>query len=562
MAEDTRGEGSEHKKKPTADLSSLAKTPVNVPVLATYLSEYNSPDAAFLLDGFLHGFSLQYQGPRLQRDAPNLKSARINPEIVQQKIDKEVREGRVAGPFQNRPFPNLIVSPLGLVPKKEKNEFRMIHHLSYPAGKSVNDFIDPELCSVQYTSFDEAVFLIQDLGKHCKLFKMDLKNAFRLIPINPTDFELLGFYHDGKFYFDKALPFGSSISCRIFETFSTFLEFCVRQRMPSGKLIHYLDDFLGGEKASDICSLIMKVFETCMSDLGVPLATDKTTGPTTVIVFLGLELDSDLMVVRIPSHKVAEVIQKIQNILSKDKCELRVMQSLIGSLNFCCRAIPAGRPFCRRLINSICGLTKPHHHLRISKSIKLDLDMWLQFFQNHNGISVFHDRFWVSNSDLELFTDSAGGQDCGFGIYFQGRWCAAKWPTKWHSIGYTSDITLLELFPILVAVCIWGKELTNKRLALHCDNQAVVHIINTMSSKSAHVMCLVRLLTMKCLHNNTLLRASHVPGKHNLICDALSRFQMARFRELAPAADLEPHLVPPRLWDIFTTELNALLKEL
>ena len=130
----------------------------------------------------------------------------------------------------------------------------MIHHLSYPHGESVNDYIDPQLCSVQYTSFDEAVKLIQDLGRHCKLFKVDIKSAFRLIPVKPTDFELLGFKFNDMFYFDKALPFGASISCSTFERFARFLEFAALTEMPGSHLIHYLDDFLGlGSNLSDMC---------------------------------------------------------------------------------------------------------------------------------------------------------------------------------------------------------------------------------------------------------------------------------------------------------------------
>ena len=103
-----------------------------------------------------------------------------------------------------------------------------------------------------------------------------------------------------KFYIDKCLPFGCAISCRTFERFSTFLEFAVKRRMKSGSLLHYLDDFLGGDKTHSACKALMQVFRHCMSDLGVPLAEDKSEGPVEVLCFLGLELDSIEMVVRIP----------------------------------------------------------------------------------------------------------------------------------------------------------------------------------------------------------------------------------------------------------------------
>ena len=102
-----------------------------------------------------------------------------------------------------------------------------------------------------------------------------------------------------------------------------------------------------------------------MTLLGVPIAYEKTEGPTTKICFLGLEIDSEEMVVRIPMPKIKEITQKIEGLLAHAKCTLKQMQSLIDSLNFACRAITPGRPFCRRLINATCGLTK---HIIISAS--------------------------------------------------------------------------------------------------------------------------------------------------------------------------------------------------
>lgn len=545
----------------TTDIYSLAKSPINVEVLKSYCQIYDPVEANFLVSGFINGFLLQYSGPREARDSKNLKSALAHPEVLEQKIHTEIAAGRVAGPFSVRPMANLIVSPLGLVPKKQAGEFRMIHHLSYPEGGSVNDYIDPNLASVQYTSFDEAIAMMQRLGQNCKLFKMDLKNAFRNLPINPHDFHLLGFSFKGKFYFDKALVFGASISCSIFERFARFLEFAIKTKMSSGELIHYLDDFLGGDTNHSTCKQNMQIFQQVMHELGVPLATEKTEGPSEILVFLGLLLNSRNMTVSIPQEKLEEIRQKIKHALSKEKITLKEMQSLIGSLNFCCRAIIMGRPFCRRLIDKTCGLTKPFHHLRVSKGIRQDLLMWLHFFEAHNGVSVFHDQAWLSNAEVQLFTDSAGGSGLGFGIFFQGHWCQASWPPEWHDSGITKDITILELFPIVAAMFIWGSRLRNKKIMFNCDNIAVVHIINKLSSKSEPVMCLIRVLTLRCLQLNVLVKACHVEGIKNVLCDALSRLQLRRFRELAPDADLNPAPVPSFLWSIFNAE-SAILSML
>ena len=114
------------------------------------------------------------------------------------------------------------------------------------------------------------------------------------------------------------------------------------------------------------------------------------------------------------------------------------------------------------------------------------------------------------------------------------------------------DITALELFPILVALTVWGQALANKKIEFWCDNQAVVCILNTSTSKSERVMCLVRNLTMQCLKLNILLRAKHLPEIDNRACDALSRFQMAKFGNLVPDADWEPESTPECLWSVFS----------
>ena len=162
--------------------------------------------------------------------------------------------------------------------------------------------------------------------------------------------------------------------------------------------------------------------------------------------------------------------------------------------------------------------------------------MWKQFFIKFNGIAVFHDRFWVSNEDVQLFTDSAAGEGLGFGIYFAGAWACAKWPDDWHTSGYTADITVLELFPIMIALFIWGEQLRDKKICFRSDNEAVCHILSSMTSRSDRVMVLLRNITKRCMKLNIALRCQHISGIFNSICDALSRFDQEKFRSLAPEA--------------------------
>ena len=153
----------------------LSNSPVDVAILNKLIINYPNQEVKNkLLKGFQFGFSLEYDGDRKCYTCNNLKSALENKPQVQEIIDKEIQEGRVDGPFNSPPMDDFRISPLGLVPKKEPGKFRLIHHLSYPAGDSVNDHIDPELCSVHYTRFDTAVQMVQRLGKGALLGKADI----------------------------------------------------------------------------------------------------------------------------------------------------------------------------------------------------------------------------------------------------------------------------------------------------------------------------------------------------------------------------------------------------
>lgn len=208
--------------------------------------------------------------------------------IVRQKIMKEKAEGRILGPFPFLPVQNLRVSPLGVGPKKVAGEYRLIHHLSYLRGESVNDGIPEHLCSVRYTSLDEAVVIVRCCGVGAWMAKANIKSAFRLLPVHPSDFELLGFFFEGQYFMDRALPMGCSVSCAAFEKFSSFLEWALRQRMGALDSAHYLDDFLvAGPDGSPQCARMLQDFVELAADVGFPLAHEKTEGPAQVLTFLG-----------------------------------------------------------------------------------------------------------------------------------------------------------------------------------------------------------------------------------------------------------------------------------
>ena len=510
----------------------------------------------FLAEGFEFGFKLHYEGPRYSVESKNLKSVLQNEELAKEKLEQEIALGRMAGPFPYKPISNLRCSPIGLVPKKTGG-FRLITHLSYPAGSSVNDGIDDALASVRYSNFDNAVAIIKNLGQGALLGKLDVKSAFRLLRIYPGDFSLLGIKLGESYYIDKMAPMGLKISCAAWEAFAKFLNWSIKQRSASNKdcgnadCDHYLDDYIfAGPCSSGACLSLMKQFLALCQELNVPIATEKTVWPCTCLTYLGYQLDSITFEIKMPEEKVQNLLRIIESTLGRKRIKLKEMQSLTGSLAFCAKAMPTARAFIRRMYASMSGVARPHHHIRLSKGIREDLIMWQQFLSKFNGISYMLDSEWVSANTLKLQTDSAAGAALGCGLYFDGLWCHLSWPDQWSGSDILRDITFLELVPIALAVCLWKERFTAKRIQFACDNMAVVHILNSKTAKAERVMILVRAIVKWSLLHNFHINALHVSSSNNGIADSISRKQWQRFKRLAPAANQEPLDVPPEFWNL------------
>ena len=195
-----------------------------------------------LIEGLRFGFKLKYTGTRL----PVLtKSVSERNEVVCRKIKK--------------------ISPIFLI-TKNNGDFRLIHNLSQPAENSVNDFIDSKFCSVRYSSIDDAVRLVKRIGHAARLAKVDVKSAFRLLRVSPSDFDHLGFIFNNKYHYDKCLPVGASIICSLFEKFSTALHWFIEIKSGNENILRYLDDFLfGGEANTSTCKETLDTFRDICS---------------------------------------------------------------------------------------------------------------------------------------------------------------------------------------------------------------------------------------------------------------------------------------------------------
>ena len=187
--------------------------------------------------------------------------------------------------------------------------------------------------------------------------KTDIKDAFRIIPVNPKDYHFLGFTWKGQFYYERCLPLGTSSSCQIFEKLGTALQWVMLNKLEAGGMSHMLDDFFFiGPPQSEKCKNDLMNFLDLCGRINIPINDKKTFWPITCITIYGIEVDSIDMMSRLPPDKLEKCRTLVYQFSRRKKVTLQELQSLIGVLNFACLVVVPGRAFLRRLIDLTIGV--------------------------------------------------------------------------------------------------------------------------------------------------------------------------------------------------------------
>ena len=115
------------------------------------------------------------------------------------------------------------------------------------------------------------------------------------------------------------------------------------------------------------------------------------------------------------------------------------------------------------MIDLTHGIWLSHHLIRLNRESKEDLTVWLSFLNTYKGGSIFIDEHWANSPLLDLFTDAVGG--IGFGAIFGSEYCHGLWPDEW---GYR-NIAILEFYPIVLSLCLWGHKMANHSILFFTD---------------------------------------------------------------------------------------------
>ena len=194
------------------------------------------------------------------------------------------------------------------------------------------------------------------------------------------------------------------------------------------------------------------------------MAENKCEGPSTSITFIGIQVDTEQGTLSLPADKLSRIQKELEAWRDRKWCRRRMLESLIGLLHHAAWVVRPGRSFLRRLINSLQGTWHNNHFI---KEARADIHWWMVFVGTWNGISFY-----------PLF--------------------------------YREDITFKELLPIVLAVTTWGSRWRGMHVHCRCDNEAVVHVMNSRQARNHALMHLLRCLFYFEAHYNLHLSASHI----------------------------------------------------
>lgn len=500
-------------------------SPVNGNRLWNCLDGYHN--RAFIADGFRRGFFI---GMPHNNNVPVNNYSNANPkpaknrQVMIDKLNVELKAGRILGPYCKSPIPFATFSPLYVIPKSTPGKFRLIHDLSKPASCSVNSNIPESLKSVQYSTVIEvAEFLAttsEEDGSMWYMAKVDLQDAYRNVPINKEDWRYLGMIFEDKLLIDTCLPMGLSTSCRIFDSISKSLAWVHTKRNPQSKIFSYLDDFLILARTESDCKRALDSFLDLLKFLGFPISTQKTVEPSTSVEFLGLGLNSENLSFYVPESKRIKISDDITSFLAKSSHRVHRIQKLVGKLTFLCTTFLPGKALLAGLYRNLAGILSSNGwaQRRINTAVRNDLSTWLSFLSQTAGKPFKFIFPQISDFEDVMYTDASGS--VGFGGVLGKEWFQADWSDDWW---HQKNIALLELVPVYIGVVLCHEKLSNKTLAVFTDNNALVAMIQTFYSRDKGINNLLKALALFTMKKNIVIKTQHVKGKHNIVADKLSR---------------------------------------
>ena len=464
------------------------------------------------------GWPSNFTAPRIptptHRNHPSATaySAEIDSFLV-----KELQKGALLGPFDKPPFfPWTHNSPLMMAEKKDSLKRRVIIYLSFPHGASVNDGVAKNYFQGEPTSYvpptvhDLASMIIQR-GPGSLIWKTDLECAYRQLRSDPLDYLLMGISHKGKHYINICPSFGSRGSSAAQQRVSSAICFLMAKK--GFETLAYVDDFCGAHTTYEEAKHAFAVFESLAETLGIKIAPEKSSYPSTSMEWLGFHFDTKKMEVTIPAPKLQEVLDIAAAWATKKSATRREYQVLAGKLNHIALCILPARRFMSRILTALRSAPQTGY-VKVTPDVRRDVAWFSDYAEACNGRYLL--RPITGSFIIECNACLEGG-----GGFSDTRFYSTRFPLQWMLDHHMSHLESLNL--IIAIKTLIPDGLICTEVIVRTDNIASAYALTTGKARDPVIAACARELWLVAATKQLTITVQHVPGKSLVLADALSR---------------------------------------
>lgn len=482
-----------------------------------------------LFVGVADGFDVVDNTDIPEYDCKNYRSILV-PEY-KQKMDSIIKSEIANGMISEVEVKPHCIHALGAVPKPDGG-MRPITDCSLPEDICINRNMDSLVHSFRFKNVDSVV---ENLERGDFLAVVDIKNAYRSVPINPDHSKYQGIRwqldsEPEKFYIDRRLCFGLRCGPYYFNLLSEFIAYYM-SIVHNVFVVNYLDDFLVKGSTFEECCKNQHLVIEFLRFLGLHISWHKVSPPAQVTVYLGITIDSVKMELRLPEGKLDKLNDLLKEFEDKKSASKHQLEKLAGSLAHCATVVRGGRTFCRRIYDA-CKVASRNKskHVRLNVLIREDIKWWKRFAAVFNGRAAIQNQWYA----IPMVSDSSGR---GFAVYLGQDWVAGTWnnsfvnstecnhivPSPELDCYDSSNINVLELWPIVKGVQRWCRSMRNTKVECKTDNMQVFYMLKTGRSANASCMFWLRELFWICVIYNISLSPTYIPTAENVQADLVSR---------------------------------------
>ena len=470
-------------------------------------------------------------------------------DFLTKEIDKLLKHG-VIEKCQHEP--GEVISPIFLREKSDGG-FRMILNL-----KHLNE-------DVVYRHFkmETLLSIINLVDKDCFMTKVDIRNAYYSIKIDPTFQKYFKFMVGNELFRFTCLPNGLSPGPRLFTKV---------MKPPMGTLRKwkvilaiYIDDILNLHRSKLVCQKNTGLIIDLLTSLGFFINYEKSDmNPSKVMEFLGYIINTSDMTLQLTMKKKNKILSLCDHVLkTKKRIQIRTVAKLLGKMTSSFPGVKYGPLHYRCLdMDKTAALTKAagnyNSYMKISEGGLKDIEWWL------DNILSSYNHFSLPDPTLLITTDAC---DTGWGGKFKDREAHGGWTAQEieQFIIKQKNINVFELKAILYSFKTIMTDVRDTHIKVLSDNTTAVQTVNKMgTSRSRSCNSVVREIWDWLISQNNWVTVSYIPGVYNEEADALSRLN-----ETSSEWMLDPHVFnnimshfqfKPEI-DLFATRVNKQINQ-